>query len=119
MQGVNREDAELGAGGGRVDDRIADCEVGDVDFTEQLAAGEGTFLAYGSFGVERLGSRGPSITLELRETAPGDGLGCEVIALEHLRLRAGVGGDREGTADLTVTATLANDHATFTGLRYV
>jgi len=77
----------------------------------------GALLAHRGLGVELLGSSGPHIALGLGQLAPGGGLGGEGVALEHWRLRAGVGWDREGTADLTVSATLADDHATFTGRR--
>jgi hypothetical protein len=84
---------------------------GDVDFHEQLQAGQGSALEEAGLGQEGGGDRDPDITLRLGEGPPALGDGGPEAADRLLCRCSRIKGYEGGVADLAVAVALPDEVA--------
>ena len=93
---------------------LAAVDAGDVDFDEELAAGQGSAAEPGP-GQDVGGDGDPGETLFFSQGGPAFGDGGEGGADGALTGGAGVSGDEGGVGDLAVAVALPDGVATFAG----
>ena len=114
--GVGVENGRLGlaeVGGGQVHLGLATVDAGDVDFDEELAAGQGSALAEPRLGHCGAGAGDPGEVLLFGEGAPALGDGGKEAADRDLAGGAWVERDEGGVADHAVACALPDILAPF------